>query len=119
MQLYNCFVSVIKSLYYNLSEPMILRLVRLRYKKRQLEDNPLVSIIIATYNRSQILINRTLPTVLSQTYNNIEVVIVGDHCIDNTPELLKDYPDNRVRFFDLKKRGKYPKNIIVFTFHCG
>lgn len=76
-----------------------------------LEANPLVSIIIATYNRSKILINRTLPSVLSQTYSNIEVVIVGDKCIDNTAELLENYPDLRVRFIDLPKRCHYPKDI--------
>ena len=34
---------------------------------------PLVSIIIATYNRSEILINRTIPSVLNQTYKNYKI----------------------------------------------
>jgi len=74
-------------------------------------QEPLVSIIIATYNRSEILVNRTLPSILSQTYTNIEIIIIGDKCIDNTPELLSNYHDKRVKFFDLKKRGKYPSHI--------
>jgi glycosyltransferase involved in cell wall biosynthesis len=74
-------------------------------------NEPLVSIIIATYNRSDILVNRTLPSVLSQTYKNIEVIIVGDKCIDKTPALLENYSDSRVYFYDLPKRGKYPSNV--------
>jgi glycosyltransferase involved in cell wall biosynthesis len=80
---------------------------------------PLVSVIIATYNRSEILVNRTIPSVLNQSYKNIEVVIVGDKCIDNTPLLLSNFPDKRVRFFDLKKRGKYPKDIKFRWFVQG
>lgn len=99
-----------KEVYYGGSDTLKLRYARRRFNNRALNTSPLVSIIIATYNRSEILINRTLPSVLAQTYTNIEVIIVGDNCIDDTPKLLNNYPDSRVHFYDLKKRGKYPKN---------
>jgi glycosyltransferase involved in cell wall biosynthesis len=87
--------------------------MRAKYAKNysQKGTTPLVSIIIATYNRSAILINRTLPSVLNQTYENIEVVVIGDKCIDDTPRLMKSYPDKRVKFYDLSKRGVYPRDI--------
>ncbi len=113
-KLYNKIYTFFKSFYYSIFEYTFLRIVRVKnnYCNNKIHvDTPLVSIIIATYNRSEILINRTLPSVLAQTYSNIEVIIVGDKCIDNTPLLLKNYPDKRVFFFDLKKRGTYPKNI--------
>jgi len=107
----NILISQTKAKYYFFFELLYLQFIRLLKKDKYYNPAPLVSIIIATYNRSSILINRTLPSVLAQTYTNIEVIIIGDHCIDNTPEMLKNFPDKRVHFFDLAKRGKYPKDI--------
>jgi len=38
----------------------------------------LVSVIIPTYNRNETLFGRALPSVLNQTYRDIEVHIVAD-----------------------------------------
>lgn len=97
--------------YLKFCDNFLLPYFRYKFNKSLKRDVPLVSIIIATYNRSNILINRTLPSILSQTYENFEVVIVGDRCIDNTASLLENFPDKRVRFFDLPRRGKYPSDI--------
>ena len=89
----------------------MLRATRLASKlKITKRDETLVSIIIATYNRSQILVERTIPSLLSQTHKNLEIVIIGDCCIDDTAERLKNVLDPRVRFYDLKRRTLYPKN---------
>ena len=74
------------------------------------EQDPLVSITTATYNRAKILVESTLPAVLAQSYKNIEWLIVGDYCTDNTAELLAPIDDPRVRFFNLPKRPRYPRN---------
>ncbi len=112
---YNIVICFIKKIYYYFFEKVMLHYTRLIngfYKKnKKVKSNPLVSIIIATYNRSEILINRTLPSILAQSYKNIEVIIIGDKCIDNTASLLSNYNDKRVKFHDLRKRGKYPSNI--------
>jgi glycosyltransferase involved in cell wall biosynthesis len=112
---YNILFCSIKQFYYFVFEYIFLRIIRLihfLFKDYSVNsDKPLVSIIIATYNRSDILVNRTLPSILSQTYKNIEVVIIGDKCIDNTPKILANFSDKRVKFYDLKKRGKYPQHI--------
>lgn len=72
--------------------------------------NPLISVRIPTYNRGKILAERTIPSVLRQTYQNFEIIIVGDHCTDNTEELLKNFNDERIKFYNLPERGKYPMN---------
>jgi glycosyltransferase involved in cell wall biosynthesis len=108
----NTAISKYRAIKYSLVEPVLLARMRSRFAKDyKKSDRPLVSIIIATYNRADILIDRTIPSLLSQTYNNIEVVIVGDSCIDDTAVRLKNFPDPRVRFHDLPVRGKYPANI--------
>lgn len=69
---------------------------------------PLVTVRIATYNRGAVLTERTLPTVLAQTYRNLEVLVVGDHCTDDTAERIAAIGDPRVRFVNLPERGVYP-----------
>lgn len=87
------------------------------YEKKN--DTPMISIIIATYNRGRTLVERTIPAILAQTYRNFEIIIVGDHCIDNTAQLLKSIPDPRIRFYDLPARGKYPRHFALRWFVQG
>ena len=73
------------------------------------DENPLVSVIIPTWNRGPLLVERTLPSIFNQTYENFEIVIVGDCCTDNTDELLSKIDDPRLHFLNLPERGNYPK----------
>jgi GT2 family glycosyltransferase len=55
-------------------------------------ENPTVSVIIPTHNRSSSL-RRALDALHSQTYpiDSINVTVVADNCIDDTIAMLKDY----------------------------
>ena len=75
-----------------------------------LTDNPLVSVCIATYNRARLLSTRSIPSVLQQTYRNLEVVVVGDGCTDDTESAVAALRDERVRFSSLSERGPYPED---------
>lgn len=79
--------------------------------ERYRAGDPLVSVTIPTYNRARLLTERSLPAALQQTYTRIEVVIVGDHTSDNTADLLANYLDSRVRFYNLPSRYAYPKDV--------
>ncbi len=51
---------------------------------------PLVSIIVTTFNREKLII-RALESIFTQTYPNIEIIIVDDASMDNTEEVIKNY----------------------------
>lgn len=76
--------------------------------KTPIPDRPLVSVIVATYNRSRLLTERCIPSVLNQAYENLELVVVGDGCTDETEEAVTRIRDPRLRFVNLPERGVYP-----------
>lgn len=105
-----CCSYYIKNVSENKKNRYILNLMREEQKNKIRQEYPLVSVLIATYNRGKLLTERTIPSVLNQTYQNFEIIIVGDHCTDNTDKLIKDLGDKRIRFYNLPKRGEYPLN---------
>lgn len=62
-----------------------------------LGNNPLVSIIIPTYNRAD-LIGETLDSILAQTYQNWECIVVDDGSTDGTNSLMDEYVKQDIRF---------------------
>ncbi|MEP5253971.1 MAG: glycosyltransferase family 2 protein [Winogradskyella arenosi] len=62
-----------------------------------MSEQPLVSIIIPTYNRAHI-IGETLDSVLAQTYPNWECIVVDDGSTDSTAEVMKLYCTKDARF---------------------
>ena len=55
-----------------------------------LTDEPLVSVIIATRNESA-NIERIIKSLTSQTYSNIEIIVVDNGSSDNTQELARKF----------------------------
>jgi glycosyltransferase involved in cell wall biosynthesis len=94
---------------YSRIEGELLRLAREAHPEPANTADPLVSIVVPTYNRGQILLERAVASALAQTYERWELVIVGDHCTDNTAELLAAVGDERIRFINLAFRHAYPR----------
>lgn len=61
---------------------------------------PLVSIIIPTYNRGSLLL-KAVESVLEQTYQNIECIVVDDCSTDNSMKLLKEKYHNENRLITI------------------
>lgn len=65
-------------------------------------QNELISIVMPVYNAAKFL-DRSIPSVLAQTYKNIELVVVDDASTDNSYEILQKYAelDSRVKAFTI------------------
>lgn len=61
-------------------------------------NSVLFSIIIPTYNRADIL-PRAIQSVLTQTYDNFELLIVDDGSTDDTEKTVKNIFDCRIKYF--------------------
>ncbi len=70
------------------------------------EKNPIVSVIIPTYNRAH-LIGRAIQSVLNQTYQDFELIVVDDGSTDNTEEIVKDFQnkDERIKYIYQNNQG--------------
>ena len=71
-----------------------------------MKKDPLVSVIIPTYNRAH-LIGETLDSVLAQTYENWECIIVDDGSSDHTDEIVGKYVKKDSRFKYYHRPEKY------------
>ncbi|MEM6966785.1 MAG: glycosyltransferase family A protein [Bacteroidota bacterium] len=72
-----------------------------------MKQHPLVTIIIATYNRAETL-QYAINSVLWQTYSNFELLVVGDACTDHTDQIMKNYTDDpRVFWYNLPENSGY------------
>ena len=70
---------------------------------KKINENPLVSVIIPTYNRAWIIKN-AIDSVLAQDYPNLETIVIDDGSDDETPELLSAYKDD-IRVLHQENKG--------------
>jgi len=67
-------------------------------------SEPLISVILTTYNRSTLL-PRAIDSVLNGTYDNLELIIIDDASQDGTPDLVSHLTDPRIRYLRLAENG--------------
>lgn len=62
------------------------------------DPNPLVSVVIPTYNNAR-YIGRTIDSIITQTYKNIEIIIYDNASTDNTKDIVASYKDERIKYY--------------------
>jgi len=65
---------------------------------------PKVSVIIPTYNYGRFL-GEALQSVLDQTFDDFDLIVVDDGSTDNTKEVVASFEDNRIKYIYQQNRG--------------
>ena len=63
-----------------------------------------ISIIVPIYNAERYL-NRCIKSLINQTKENIEFILVNDGSTDSSEEIIKSYKDKRIKYFKNKNQG--------------
>jgi glycosyltransferase involved in cell wall biosynthesis len=64
-------------------------------------ENPLISVIMATYNSARTL-KLAIASVLAQDFADVEVWVVGDACSDDSPQVVRSFADERLHWINLE-----------------
>jgi teichuronic acid biosynthesis glycosyltransferase TuaG len=67
-------------------------------------NNPLVSVIVTTYNRKDLL-STTINSILKQTYSNFELIIIDNFSDYNFPDFIAAFKDDRIIHFQNNNNG--------------
>ena len=75
---------------------------------------PLVSVLVSTYNNSE-TIEASINSVLSQTYDNTEILIIDDGSEDDTYIKLKNFKNNKLKLFKNKENIGLTKSLNLLV----
>ena len=65
---------------------------------------PIISVIIPVYNGAK-TIKETIESVLVQTWQDFEIIVIDDGSTDSTLEVIKSIPDSRIKLFSYENTG--------------
>ncbi|MDB4008038.1 glycosyltransferase [Amylibacter sp.] len=74
-----------------------------------IENRPLVSVVIPTYNHAWCL-GRAIQSVIDQTYKNWEIIIVDNNSTDNTSEIILNFTKEHITHLKIKNNGIIAKS---------
>lgn len=86
------------------SGPRAVKFTRSMLEMSQPEDQIFVSVVIVTRNRAKLL-SDAVRSVLNQSYENFELLIVDDGSEDHTEEIVKQFADLRIRYVKKEASG--------------
>ncbi len=114
----NAVISAALTVYYRVSEPIKLIILRDCFELDYhgvANRNPLVSVYVPTHNRADLLMERSLKSILLQTYKNLEIVVVADNCSDDTIERVRAL-DPKIRVIENRRKKSFPHKAENYWF---
>ena len=84
--------------------PALFRSASIRPDLGDVTQLPLISVVIPTYNWSNVL-RCAIASALAQTYPRFEIVVVGDGCTDDSAQVVAAFGDDRVRWHNLQENS--------------
>ena len=78
-------------------------------------ESPLISVLLSVYNDDK-NIKTSIDSILSQSYKNIELLVMDDSSTDKTHEILKEIKDSRIKIFRNKENIGLTKSFFLFSF---
>lgn len=71
-----------------------------------MKKNHLVSVIVPIYN-AELFLDKSIPSIMNQTYDNIEIILINDGSSDNSLEIINKYAkkDKRIIVIDKQNEG--------------
>ena len=77
--------------------------------------NKLISVIVPIYNVEEYL-RQCLDSIINQTYNNLEIILVDDWSTDNSGKICDEYAqkDKRIKLFIKRMQIYQQQEILVW-----
>ena len=77
-------------------------------------DTPLISVLLNVYN-GEAFLAESIQSVLNQTYQNFEFIIVDDASTDETAEIIRSFDDKRIRYIynPVRRHIPYAGNLAL------
>ena len=72
-------------------------------------NSPFVSIIIPTYNNAEFW-RKALKSVIGQTYNSWEAIVIDNNSTDQTDEVINKFQDIRIKYYKISNYGIIAKS---------
>jgi glycosyltransferase involved in cell wall biosynthesis len=80
-----------------------------------MSDQPFVTVVIPTFNHAKLL-RRALDSVVAQTFDNWEAIVINNFSTDETIEVVESYQDDRIKLLPraIKESKMQEENTLHF-----
>lgn len=65
------------------------------------------------------VVKETIDSILTQSFDNFEIIITDDNSTDKTQEIIEEIKDDRINFFHYTENVGYPRNLERCRLKCS
>ena len=77
---------------------------------------PLISVVLPTYNHGE-FIGKAIQSVLSQKYQNFEIIVIDNNSVDETWKVISGFNDDRIKYYLIDNNGVIAKSRNLGVIH--